>query len=187
MERLHKLGVTTLTVEPDIASADLNVLLKAWRDKGPIQGVYWLPALDVEPDLEDVRPGNLARTQPPARQKSVHNDAGALRIRPWPEHLPGLGYATRRAARLRHGGPRPLGGAVLASPKPTTSSKGCARRPGLPVKAEDFEVSRKTADLAGQLITETLFDPGVVEVGYHNGWRYAITLVEKPAKDGNPA
>ena len=52
VERLYKLGVTTLTVEPGIASADLDVLLKTWRDEGPIQGVYWLPALDVEPDLE---------------------------------------------------------------------------------------------------------------------------------------
>ena len=36
---------------------------------------------------------------------------------------------------------------------------------GLTVKAVDFEASRKTAELADQLIAETLFDPGVVEVG----------------------
>ncbi len=54
------------------------------------------------------------------------------------------------------------------------------------VKAVDFEVSRKTADPADALIAETLSDPGVVEVGYYDGNRYSVTLVEQPAADGAP-
>ena len=49
------------------------------------------------------------------------------------------------------------------------------------VKAVDFEASRKTAEFAEALINETLFDPGVVEVGYHDGNRFSITLVETPS------
>ena len=54
------------------------------------------------------------------------------------------------------------------------------------VKAVDFEVSRKTAEPADALIAETLYDPGVVEVGYKDGLRYTVTLVEKSARDGQP-
>jgi NAD(P)-dependent dehydrogenase (short-subunit alcohol dehydrogenase family) len=36
------------------------------------------------------------------------------------------------------------------------------------------------------LIAETLFDPGIVEVGYFEGQRYTVTLEELPAKDGQP-
>ena len=47
-------------------------------------------------------------------------------------------------------------------------------------------IGRKTENRADQLIDETLADPGVVEVGYHDGLRFAITLTEQTAKDGNP-
>jgi NAD(P)-dependent dehydrogenase (short-subunit alcohol dehydrogenase family) len=57
---------------------------------------------------------------------------------------------------------------------------------GLLVKAVDFESGRKTAALADYLIAETLFDPGVVEVGYRNGLRYSISLIEQSARDGRP-
>ena len=53
--------------------------------------------------------------------------------------------------------------------KPSTSNR--AARPAEPAEA---------------LIAETLADPGVVEVGYHDGLRYTVTLDERPAADGQP-
>jgi hypothetical protein len=50
------------------------------------------------------------------------------------------------------------------------------------VKAVDFEPSRKTVEPADQLIAETLFDPGVVEVGYFNDQR----LHRDAGRDGRP-
>ncbi len=57
---------------------------------------------------------------------------------------------------------------------------------GVLVKAVDFQVSRKTAEPADLLIAETLYDPGIVEVGYRDGLRYTVTLTEQPASDGRP-
>ena len=58
---------------------------------------------------------------------------------------------------------------------------------GLLVKAVDFEPGRKTAEPAEQLIAETLYDPGVIEVGYRGGLRFSVTLAEQPlAVDDEP-
>jgi hypothetical protein len=56
VHRLQKLDVTVLVLEPGVATADLETQVKAWLAEGTVQGVYWLPALDVEPDLEQLDP-----------------------------------------------------------------------------------------------------------------------------------
>ena len=188
VNRLEKLGVSTLVVEPGAATADLEVQLKAWLAGGPIQGVYWLPALDVEPNLEDM---TLADWRELNRQR-VKNLYTAMRA--LYESVRGPGRFLVSATRLGglHGyGPEgataPLGGAVTGFSKAYNIEQGMKPEgQGLLVKAVDFEISRKTADPADQLIAETLYDPGAVEIGYHDGLRFAITLVEKAARDGNP-
>ncbi|MCW5860054.1 MAG: SDR family NAD(P)-dependent oxidoreductase, partial [Caldilineales bacterium] len=188
VNRLEKLGVSTLVVEPGAATADLDAQLKAWLAGGPIQGVYWLPALDVEPNLEDM---TLADWRELNRQR-VKNLYTAMRA--LYESVRGPGRFLVSATRLGglHGyGPEgataPLGGAVTGFSKAYNIEQGMKPEgQGLLVKAVDFEISRKTADPADQLIAETLYDPGAVEIGYHDGLRFAITLVEKAARDGNP-
>ena len=77
------------------------------------------------------------------------------------------------------GATAPLGGAVIGFTKAYNIEQGMRRNgKGVMVKAVDFEVSRKTVEPADQLIAETLSDPGIVEVGYYEGLRYTVTLVE---------
>ncbi len=186
--RLHKLGVTTLALEPDIEADELDRQLQTWLAAGRVQGVYWLPALDVEPDLEDLELSSW-RELNRQRVKNLYRTMRSLY-----ESIAGAGAFLVSATRLGglHGyGPEgasaPLGGAVTGF----TKAYGIEKRlrghgEGLVVKAVDFEVHRKTAEPAEQLIAETLFDPGVVEVGYYEGLRYGISLAEQPARDGNP-
>jgi NAD(P)-dependent dehydrogenase (short-subunit alcohol dehydrogenase family) len=79
------------------------------------------------------------------------------------------------------GASAPLGGAVVGFTKAYKRERSAAL-----VKAVDFEISRKTAAYADALIAETLYDPGVVEVGYRDEQRYTITLVEQSADYSEP-
>ena len=175
--RLRKLGVTVLTLNSQKASDLVDKQMKTWLADGPVQGVYWLPALDVEPALEimtletwreanRIRVKNLYTTMR-ALYESV-NEAGCFLVSA--TRLGGLhGYGDDGASA-------PLGGAV------TGFTKAYKReRPDVLVKAVDFEVSRKTAQPADLLIAETLSDPGIVEVGYHNDQRFTVTFVEETA------
>ena len=156
--------------------------LKNWLAAGPVQGVYWLPALDNEGNLSEM---DLA---------TWHE---ALRVR-----IKSL-YATMRAlygqiaaantffvSATRLGGQHgydntgavaPLGGAVTGFTKTYKRERMDAL-----VKAVDFELQRQPAEIAELLIEETLRDPGAVEIGYKNGLRWTICLQEQSAADGQP-
>ncbi|MFZ2359486.1 MAG: SDR family NAD(P)-dependent oxidoreductase, partial [Anaerolineae bacterium] len=190
VNRLEKLGARALTLEPGIATDALEGQLKGWLADGPIQGVYWLPALDVEPAIEDMtleewREANRVRvknlyTAMRALYDSVRGPNTFLLSGTRLGGLHGYGDA---------GATAPLGGAVSGFTKAYNMEQ--ALRPedagkGVVVKVVDFEPGRKTAEPADALLAETLNDPGVVEVGYHNGLRTTVTLVEKPARDGQP-
>ncbi len=180
VSRLEKRGVKVLTflsmLEADALEAQLNAGLEA----GPIQGVYWLPALEVEPGLEEL---DLESWREVTRQR-VKNLYVTMRC--LYEVVNGPGTFLVAATRLGglHGyGPdagatAPLGGAVTGFTKAYKREQNQAH-----VKAVDFEVSRKTAELAEALIAETLSDPGVVEVGYYQGDRFSIGLAEQPTGD----
>jgi malonyl CoA-acyl carrier protein transacylase len=126
-------------------------------DDGPVDGVYWLPALD--PD--DARVKELAATMrelPPETFLVAGTRLGGRH-----------GYDTAGAIN-------PLGGAV------TGFTKALAReRADTLIKAVDFPAGRKTAALADTLIEETLRDPGAVEIGHADGLRWSVGLDEQPA------
>jgi NAD(P)-dependent dehydrogenase (short-subunit alcohol dehydrogenase family) len=132
---------------------------------GPADGVYWLPALDPDPD--DWREGLHVRAK---------RLAETMRERP-------LGTFLIAATRLggRHGydaagAQSVMGGAV------TGLTKALGReRPDAVIKAVDFPVSRETAPIADALVEETLRDPGAVEIGHAEGLRWTIGLTEQPA------
>ncbi len=188
VNRLEKLGATVLTLEPGVATDVLEAGLRSWLAEGPVLGIYWLPALDVEPALEDMAPEEW-REHNRVRVKNLYT---AMRV--LYDSVAGPGHFLVAATRLGglHGyGPAgataPLGGAVTGFTKAYSVEQGMREQGhGLLVKVVDFEASRKTADPADQLIAETLYDPGMVEVGYHDGRRYGVTLAEKPARDGAP-
>ncbi|HRO24503.1 MAG TPA: beta-ketoacyl synthase, partial [Promineifilum sp.] len=180
--RLEKLGATPLIIN-DIPTAEaLEAQLKTWLAEGSIQGVYWLPALDVEPEpdemtLEEWREHNRARVKNLyTTMRTLYDavkDRGTFLVSG--TRLGGLhGYGPEGATA-------PLGGAVSGFTKAYKRERGDAL-----VKVVDFEPGRKTAPPADALLAETLLDPGVVEVGYYQDNRYTVTLVEEPAANGQP-
>ena len=186
--RLQKKGVSVLPLEAGTATEALVAQLQAWLADGPIQGVYWLAALDAEPALEEMDIA-IFREMNRVRVKNLFSAMRALY-----ESVAGPGKFLVSATRLGglHGyGPTgataPMGGAVTGFTKAYNVEQGLRDEgKGLIVKAIDFDMGRKGVDTAELLIAETLGDPGVVEVGYHEGLRYTITLEEQPAIDGKP-
>ena len=51
VKRLEKLNVTVLLLDATLVQDELEKQVQTWLAEGPIQGVYWLPALDAEADL----------------------------------------------------------------------------------------------------------------------------------------
>jgi NAD(P)-dependent dehydrogenase (short-subunit alcohol dehydrogenase family) len=182
VKRLEKLGVTVLVIDQPLTQEALESQAQDWLSRGPVQGVYWLTALDAEPDLSEltldewreanrVRVKNLSVTMRVLYEAVKTSDTFLVTA----VRLGGLhGYGPQPAVA-------PLGGGV------TGFTKAYKReRPDALVKTVDFEASRKTAAYADRLIAETLADPGVVEVGYYQDKRYTITLREEAAADGQP-
>ncbi|WP_420628265.1 SDR family NAD(P)-dependent oxidoreductase [Candidatus Leptofilum sp.] len=182
VKKLEKMGATVLTLDVTLPQAELEAQLQSWLADGAIQGVYWLPALDVEADLmtmdlaawreaNRIRVKNLSITM--RVLYDVVNEANNFLV-----------SATRLGGQHGYdsnGAVAPLGGGVTGFTKAYRHE-----RPSVLVKAVDFEVSRKTAAFADLLIAETITDPGVVEVGYVGKQRTAVTLLEQPAADGEP-
>lgn len=179
VSRLQERGITTLVIAALPTGADLAALeakVRGWLAEGPVQGVYCLPALDAEPSLEEIdlplwRELNCQRVK-----------ALSITMRALYESIKERGTFLISATRLGglHGyGPEgataPLGGAVTGFTKAYKRERSEAL-----VKAVDFAASGQTAtELAEALIAETLADPGVLEVGYWNGGRYTVTLLER--------
>ncbi len=185
--RLEKRGVTVLTVESGIDTDELTSQLAGWLAEGPIQGVYWLAALDVEPAIEEMTLDEW-RELNRVRVKNLYTTMRTLYDAVYPAGT-FLVSATRFGGQHGYGqsgATAPLGGAVSGFTKAYNVETGMRDGAGSLIKVVDFEVSRKTAEPADLLIAETLSDSGIVEVGYHDGRRFGITLVEKPATDGQP-
>jgi acyl transferase domain-containing protein/NAD(P)-dependent dehydrogenase (short-subunit alcohol dehydrogenase family) len=180
--RLGKLGVEVLLVDDAPDAETMRARIEGWTADGPIQGVYWLPALDPEPsiaelDLDGWREGLRLRL------KLLYATMRALG-----DQVGGAGTflvaATRLGGRLGYdeaGATAPMGGAVSGFVKAFKRE-----RPDALVKVVDFAAGRRTAQPADLLLAETLRDRGAVEVGYHDGQRWTVGLSERPAADGRP-
>ena len=171
--RLAKLGVEVLEIDGAPDAEALEASIAAWTAAGPIQGVYWLPALDDEGPLGGLEPAERSE----ALRVRVKLLAVAMRALAAPDTF--LVSATRLGGRHGYGAEGAtsvLGGAV------TGFTKALAReRPDVLVKAVDFAPSRKTAALADLLVDETLHDPGAVEVGHADDLRWTVSLAEEAA------
>ena len=182
VKKLEKMNVTVLPLDAALPQAELETQLQTWLADGPIQGVYWLPALDVEADLLTM---DLAAWRE-ANRSRVKNLSITLRVLYDVVNVAGSFLVSATRLGGLHGyGPEgataPLGGGVTGFTKAYRHE-----RPSTLVKAVDFAVNHKPAALADQLIAETTTDPGVVEVGYNGELRTAVTLIEQPAADGQP-
>ncbi|MBZ5619220.1 MAG: SDR family oxidoreductase [Acidobacteriia bacterium] len=181
-ERLQAMGVDVLRLENAADPDVLATTLKNWLAAGPVQGIYWLPALDIEGNLRDM---DLAAWHEAlrVRLKSLYS---TMRILFEQIALPGtfLVSATRLGGQHGYdeaGAVAPLGGAVVGFTKTYKRERMDAL-----VKAVDFEPQRKPAEVAEFLIQETLRDPGAIEIGYKAEQRWTVGLQEQPAADGQP-
>ncbi|HYL46426.1 MAG TPA: SDR family NAD(P)-dependent oxidoreductase, partial [Candidatus Limnocylindrales bacterium] len=179
---LEKKGVEVLRVNGTPDSDALTNLLKQWMAAGPVQGIYWLPALDNEGRISELDSATW-REAVRTRVKSLY---AAMRILYEQIAAPGtfLVSATRLGGQHGYdeaGALAPLGGAVVGFTKTYKRE-----RTDILAKAIDFEAGRNAGEIAQLLLDETLRDPGAVEIGYKSGLRWTIGLQEQPAVDGQP-
>ena len=166
------------TIEPDLLANCLN----SWIAAGPVHGVYWLPALDIEQRIPTM---DLAAWHEAVRVR-VRSLYVTMRMLYEQMAAPGtfLVSATRLGGQHGYddaGAIAPLGGAVAGFTKTFKRERTDAL-----VKVVDFEAGRKPADVAELLIKETLRDRGAIEIGYKTGLRWTVGLQEQPAVDGQP-
>jgi len=176
VRQLTKRGVTTLVLDDCTDPEDLQRRVGEWTADGPINGVYWLPALDPagDADLLDPEARVVAIN---CRIKSLFRVMRALYDQPL-----FLITATRLGGRHgydRAGATDTIGGAVVGFTKAFAREK-----PGQLAKAVDFAPSRKTTAVADQLIDETLYDKGAVEIGYADGHRWTVGLESQAIEFG---
>ncbi len=181
-QRLQSLGVEVLRPNAAWDAVALADQLKSWLAAGPVQGVYWLPALDNE--------GNLSKMDLPTWREALRVRVKSLytTMRGLYEQIAAPNTFLVAATRLggQHGyddagAVAPLGGAVVGFAKTYKRE-----RTDVLVKAVDFDLQRKASEIAELLIEETLRDPGAVEIGYKDGQRWTVGLQEQPAADGHP-
>jgi NAD(P)-dependent dehydrogenase (short-subunit alcohol dehydrogenase family) len=179
---LRAKGVEVLQIDGAPDANALTSLLKNWIAAGPVNGVYWLPALDNEGDLRKL---DLATWHEHlrVRVKSLYVTMRALY-----EQIGRPGTFLVSATQLgghhgydEAGALAPLGGAVVGFVKTYKRERTESM-----VKAVDFEPKRSAAEIADLLIAETLHDPGAVEIGYTGEQRWTVGLEEQPADDGQP-
>ena len=175
-KRLTKLGVEVLEIEGEPQAEELEDRLAESKAQGPIQGVYWLPALDDEGPITSLDPASWRE----GLRMRVKLLATAMRV--LADQVSGPGTFLVSATRLggRHGydaagATSVMGGAVAGFTKALARERDEAL-----VKVVDFAPSRKTAALAELLLDETLRDPGAVEVGHADELRWTVGLAERP-------
>src|SRR5664279_604605 len=181
-QRLEMLGIEVLWIK-DAPNADtLGNLLKGWLTAGPVQGIYWLSALDNEGNLADM---DLASWHEALwiRAKSLYT---TMRVLYDQVAQPGTFLVSATQLGGQHGydeagAVAPLGGAVTGFTKTYKRERLDAV-----VKAVDFESDRNTSELADILIEETLRDSGAIEIGYKDRQRWTVGLHEQSAADGQP-
>ena len=171
IKRLAKLEVTSLVIDDAPAADELIGRLDEFMNKGAVDGVYWLSALDVEPTPTEM---DLATWREALR---IRVKLLAVTMRHLYDADPFLVSGTRLGGLHGYddaGALAPLGGAVTGFNKAYKREKA-----DVLVKAVDFAASRKTAGPADALIEETLGDPGAVELGRLGADRYTIALREE--------
>jgi NADP-dependent 3-hydroxy acid dehydrogenase YdfG len=176
-------GVEVLRVDLATDAQALTAQIEAWLATGPVNGLYALAGLDVEPplatmDIDQWRSGLHTRVKRlAAASRALYGSLGAAgsfviaATRNGGAH----GYDERGALS-------PMAGAV------TGFTKALAReRPTALMKVLDVEADAGPDDVAGVLVDETLRDAGIVEIGRRGGIRLAIGLYERPAPPADPS
>lgn len=160
--------VQVLELTPD--HHNLVEQIDAWQTEGDIHGVYFLPALDTEPNLQDMSSQDWHN----ALEERIYK---LFQVMKSTRGNPFLVCATRMGGLLGCSPVEtiaPLGGAVSGFAKSIAWE-----RPDALVKVVDFAANTPAKTIASRLIEETLHDPGVVEVGWEDELRFTPVLQEK--------
>jgi NAD(P)-dependent dehydrogenase (short-subunit alcohol dehydrogenase family)/acyl carrier protein len=181
--KLLTLGVEVLRLERTVDADALSLDLKEWAASGPVTGIYWLPALDAEGDLDgmDVE---AWRNGLRVRVKLLYS---AMRVLYDQVASPGTFLVAATRLDGQHGYSdsgavaAPMGGAVTGFTKTYKRE-----RPEAIVKAIDFDAAETPATITARLIDETLADPGAVEIGYKDDLRWTVGLNEEATSNGQP-
>ncbi len=181
-EKLLQQGTEVLSIPSPCTPEILENCLKTWTAAGPVDGVYWLPALDAEKNVAEMTTADW-RQAVHTRLKLMYAGMRSLYQQiAWPGTF--LVSAMRLGGMHGYdsaGATAPLGGAVTGFAKTYKRERIDAL-----VKAVDFTTSANPREIADLLIAETLRDPGAVEIGYQGGRRWSIGLREQPSADGQP-
>ena len=159
---IERAGAQALVLDPADGADGLEARLREWLTEGPVQGCFWLPALDAEEpfadlDLEGWREALTLRVKLLAAHR-----AGAVRGDRTAGDVPRRRHAARRPPRLRRRRAR----RPRSAGRSTGFTKAFGReRPDALVKAVDFPTEPEPAGVADAILEETLGDPGAVEVG----------------------
>jgi acyl transferase domain-containing protein/NAD(P)-dependent dehydrogenase (short-subunit alcohol dehydrogenase family) len=181
-QQLQTGGVEVFQIEDARDPVALANTLKSWLASGPVQGVYWLPALDEEGPISKM---SLV-TWHEALQVRAKSLYAAMRVLYEQIAAPStfLVSATRLGGQHGYDEPgavAPVGGAVTGFTKTYKRERTEAL-----VKAVDFDTDCKPREVAELLIQETLRDSGAVEISYKEGERWSVGLQEQPVADGRP-
>ena len=179
-DQLDNRGVAVLRIPAGTEAGALLSMVETWLAGGPVQGVYWLPALDNE-GLISTMNSHTWRENLRVRVKALY-----ATMRKLYDQIAGTGTFLIAATQLggQHGyddagAAAPMGGAVVGFTKAYKRE-----RPDALVKAVDFGAERKAWEIAALLLEETLRDPGAVEIGYKNALRWTVGFEEQPAAGG---
>jgi NAD(P)-dependent dehydrogenase (short-subunit alcohol dehydrogenase family) len=136
---------------------------------GPFDGIFFLPAFDSVPPLDRM---SLSDWQA-FLDLRIYNLFTILRAL---SGQPFLVCATRLGGLCGYGAlpAGTLGGGTRGF------TKALQRERGSFVKVVDFELDVKPSKAGGQLVDETLRDPGALEVGRKGGQRFTLGLIEEP-------
>jgi len=171
VQKLTERKLAVLRLSARLTSKEISAKLSAWLAEGPIAGVYFLPALEIEPgfaelNIQDWRAGLEERLYCLVTiMKGLPEETFLVCA----TRLGGLhGYSAQGASA-------PFGGAVSGFAKAIARERERAF-----VKIVDFETSAMPGVIAARLIEETLQDPGALEIGWEHELRYGIATLEQP-------
>jgi malonyl CoA-acyl carrier protein transacylase len=175
VEILLKKRVRVLHVDNAIAPESLVKSVVDWAGTDLVDGLFFLPALDAHPSLDEMSP-DVFRTLLDHHVRALFGLARAL-YASFDREGTFLVSATSLGGTFGYGSipaQNPCAGPVSGF------TKAFAReREKAVVKVVDFSGSDPKETIASRLLEEVARDPGAVEVGYQNGIRHGITLVEQ--------
>jgi malonyl CoA-acyl carrier protein transacylase len=167
-KKLKTRGAQVLVLD----GADAVQKSKAWSESGLVQGVYYLPGLDADPEWQK----SDLLTWKSAIHQRVEVLFDLMKVLPEKAFLL---TGTRMGGLLGLLNPiNPLGGAISGF------TKALAReRSDVLIKTVDFEAEASATLVASWLLEETLHDASVAEIGWESDLRYSAALVDEPAKE----